>query len=60
MKSHEKKKNKSSSINDSSKFTGYTLDYEILQEDEEDVLYEVQEYVKEITPEYLRKESLLY
>jgi hypothetical protein len=59
MKSHEKKKNKSSSTEDS-KFTGYTLDYEILQEDEEDVLHEVQEYVKEITPEYLRKESLLY
>jgi hypothetical protein len=59
MKSHEKKKKKSSSTEDL-KFTGYTLDYEILQEDEEDVLYEVQEYVKEITPEYLRKENLLY
>lgn len=60
MKPHENKKKKKSSTEESPKFTGYTMDYEILQEDDEDVLHEIQEYVREITPDYLRKETLLY
>jgi hypothetical protein len=37
-----------------------TLVSVLILEDEEDILQDIQEYVRESTPEYLRKETLLY
>ena len=42
------------------KYIANYTDIVLIEEDEEDVLYEIQEYVRESTPEYLRKETLLY
>lgn len=36
------------------------MDIVLIPEDEEDVLQDIQEYVRESTPEYVRKEYLLY
>jgi len=41
-------------------YRGYDMDVMLIPEDEEDVLQDIQEYVRESTPEYLRKETLLY
>lgn len=63
MKSHEKKNNKKTpnlEFNEPLLACATVMDYEHLQEEEQEVLHEIQEYVREITPEYLRKESLLY
>jgi hypothetical protein len=37
-----------------------SMDIVLIPEDEEDVLQDIQEYVRESTPEYLKKETLLY
>ena len=42
------------------KYNANYMDIVLIPEDEEDVLQDIQEYVRESTPEYLRKETLLY
>lgn len=36
------------------------MDVILIPEDEEDVLKDIQEYVRETIPDYLRKETLMY
>jgi hypothetical protein len=42
------------------KYNANYMDVVLIPEDEEDVLKDIQEYVRETTPDYLRKETLLY
>lgn len=46
--------------NDDEDFNSLSLCWVLIPEDEEDILQDIQEYVRESTPEYLRKETLLY
>ena len=41
-------------------FTGSLIDMLFLDEDRENVLIELDEHVRDMTPEYVRKEKLFY
>jgi hypothetical protein len=41
-------------------FTGSLIDMLFLDEDRENVLLELDEHVRDMTPEYVRKENLFY
>ena len=41
-------------------FTGAVIDMLFLDEDRENVLLELDEHVRDMTPEYVRKEKLFY
>jgi len=42
------------------KYNANYMDVVLIPEDEDAVLQDIQEYVRESTPEYVRKETLLY
>jgi hypothetical protein len=42
------------------KYTGDLIDKLFLDEDRDNVLLELDEHVRDMTPDYLRKEKLLY
>jgi hypothetical protein len=54
-----KKSNKPVKEHDS-EFTGSLIDKLYLDEDRENVLLELDEHVRDMTPEYIRKEKLFY
>jgi hypothetical protein len=62
MTSYVKKKPSSyePSTYESVKYNANYMDIVLIPEDEDAVLQDIQEYVRESTPEYVRKEYLLY
>jgi hypothetical protein len=62
MTSYVKKKPSSyqPSTYEAVKYNANYMDVVLIPEDEDAVLQDIQEYVRESTPEYLRKETLLY